>query len=525
MKKLIAILLVLCTIPFVAINVAAEEANIVDSKNSGFEGVTNLADIDWFTLVDSTGNSKNTSYKGLSVKLGDAHTGNSCLSLTASQSWYSPSINLYPFFKEAGAGKYVISYYVRCKEKTPTGYQVRALAADLAVGDEKNYFPAIEDRTSTGDGNYFKNHSGTLTEENNGWYYFESKVIEISATSLTTDHNWWFCLSGMLSTQYTVDIDDFCIRRATAQDSVTPTPTATPKPTPTPTTKPEGDEGDAGGSGTGSNVETNEFNCIDAINSNFEDANSIEDTKWFTLINSFGDSKSKSYAGLSLRAGSAHSGSKYISITADKSWYSPSINLHPFLKEAGAGEYVVTFYIRTKSKTPTSFLVRALQSDLPTEEEADYFPNITDRKNNNYFGSHPGSASLAGDWAYFVSEPFEVTASSLEKEHNWWFCIGEMSNTEWTVDIDDFMIIPAGDYVDPNDVPATDITYISNDMIDNAYKVEAPIKDLPPVINNGAVTVTNSNNDITLYICLGITVVALAVIAPVVLIKLTKKKK
>ena len=54
----------------------------------------------------------------------------------------------------------------------------------------------------------------------------------------------------------------------------------------------------------------------DIVNSDFEDANSLEDTRWYTLTNSFGDSKARSYTGLSIKSGNAHSGKKYLSLTA-----------------------------------------------------------------------------------------------------------------------------------------------------------------------------------------------------------------
>jgi hypothetical protein len=525
MKKLIALVLALCTIPFISISVAAAEENIVDSINATFEGVSTIQETEWYTLTNAAGDSKGRSYSGLSIKTGNAHSGNNYISLTADKSWHSPSINLHPFFKKAGAGKYVITYYVRSKDIIPTGYQVRALKSDFVTGDEAKFFPSLEDRTSTGDANYFMNHSGTYTDDGE-WKLFKSKVIEVSADSLKTDHNWWFCLSSLLNTEYTVDIDDFCIRRATAADeapAATEKPSTDTKPTSAPTGDPSKDKPII--------IEEGSLNCIDKINSDFEDANSLEDTRWYTLTNSFGDSKARSYTGLSIKSGNAHSGKKYLSLTATLSWYSPSINLYPFLAEAGAGEYVLTFYARTNAKKSLSgFMVRGLVTDIPSDDDADYFPGIADRGNSNYYNSYSCTVIPDGDWKYIVSDPFEVTASSLESAHNWWFVTSGVDNggNEWTVDIDDFALIPASDYVDPNEIPETDITYLSKDVIDSALKVEAPVATLPPIVNANGDPVTNTvaaKTDITLYICLAVAVVAVGAIVPTVIIKLKKKEQ
>ncbi|MBR6765314.1 MAG: hypothetical protein IKM06_02390, partial [Clostridia bacterium] len=76
MKKLIALVLALCTIPFISISVAAAEENLVDSVNATFEGVSTVQETEWYTLTNAAGDSKGRSYSGLSIKTGNAHSGN-----------------------------------------------------------------------------------------------------------------------------------------------------------------------------------------------------------------------------------------------------------------------------------------------------------------------------------------------------------------------------------------------------------------------------------------------------------------
>ena len=132
-----------------------------------------------------------------------------------------------------------------------------------------------------------------------------------------------------------------------------------------------------------------------------------------------------------------------------------------------------------------------------------------------------------GDWDMFVSDPFEVAESSLVEHRNWWFCFAEMPNN-YTVDIDDFCIIPADEYEDPNKVQSTDVTYISEEIKNSVIPVTEPdpaidekISQMSSNTGNGA---EESKTDITLYVCIAIGVVAVAIIVPTVIIK-TKKKK
>lgn len=262
----------------------------------------------------------------------------------------------------------------------------------------------------------------------------------------------------------------------------------------------------------------NNGNIIPSINSDFEDANTIEDTQWFKLIDSFGDSKEKNLTGMEIKTGSAHSGEKYLSMSGDKSWHSPSINLYPFFKEAGAGEYILTFYIRSEAALPPTFMVRGLASDL--EPDVDTFPALVDRGGSNYYFSYKGTTTEESGWYLFESELFEVSAQSLEKNHNWWFVLGSSPKGEFTYDIDDFRIIPADEYVSPNEISATEITYLSRAAIDNAFEKTIPaLSEEPP-----APIVDPAANDITLYICIGIGGAAVVTAALIFLTSAKKKK-
>jgi len=219
-------------------------------------------------------------------------------------------------------------------------------------------------------------------------------------------------------------------------------------------------------------------------------------------------------------------------MTANKSWFSPSINLYPFFKEAGPGEYMLTYYIRCEKKVPESFMVRGLKSDLEVKEDDEdtgYFPDLQDRGNSNYYRSHSGTLTDNGGWFFFESDIFEVTEESLSQDHNWWFVLGSMVNSTFTVDIDDFRIISADDYVSPYAIKDTEISYLSSDVIENAFKVTVPQKtDAPSATNTPTQTdaptpTVTEKTDITLYVCLGIGALAVLVAVPILIIK--KKKK
>ncbi len=281
----------------------------------------------------------------------------------------------------------------------------------------------------------------------------------------------------------------------------------------------------------GVNAEENESNIIDEVNSGFESATKIEDTKWFRLVDAFGDSKSKNLVDIQIKTDGGNSGSNYLSMTGNKSWYSPCLNLYPFFKEAGPGEYIIAYYLRCEKKVPESFMIRGLKTDMDPasdDEEITGFPSLIDKGSSNYFRSFPGTVTDNGGWVYFESDIIEVTEDNIKDDHhNWWFVLGSMVNVQFTVDIDDFVIIKADDYESPNAIGDTDISYLTPDVMDNALEAIIPsVTEAPPSATQkpaDPVTVTNET-DITLYVCLGIGLVSVVAIVPMVIIKLKKKK-
>ncbi len=275
-------------------------------------------------------------------------------------------------------------------------------------------------------------------------------------------------------------------------------------------------------------------NIIDNVNSGFENVTNIEDTQWFRLIDSFGDSKQKNLTDLTIKTDGGNTGSNYLSMTGNKSWYSPSLNLYPFFKEAGPGEYVISYFLRCEKKVPESFMIRGLKSDMEETESDDDeitgFPCLIDKGQSNYFRSFPGTLTDNGGWFFFESDYIEVTEENLADEHhNWWFVLGTMVNSQFTVDIDDFKIIPVDDYVSPNAVKDTDISYLKPDVIENAFdaviplQTQAPSATTEPTQTEAPSNPVTEKTDITLYVCMGIGVLAVLVAVPVLVIK--KKKK
>lgn len=273
---------------------------------------------------------------------------------------------------------------------------------------------------------------------------------------------------------------------------------------------------------------------VNSANSGFENVTSIEQTDWFRLIDSFGDSKQKDLTDMTIKTDGGATGSNYLSMTGNKSWFSPSINLYPFFKEAGAGEYVITFFFRCEQKTPASFKIRGLKTDMVEseggEEEIVGFPSLIDKGGSNYFRNFSGTLTDNGGWFFFESDYLEVTEENIADEHhNWWFALADMLNSKFTIDIDDFKITPVDDYVSPNAIKETKISYLSADVIENAFAATAPQKtDAPsaskaPTQTEAPTPTVTEKTDITLYVCIGIGVLAVLVAVPVLVIK--KKKK
>lgn len=271
-------------------------------------------------------------------------------------------------------------------------------------------------------------------------------------------------------------------------------------------------------------------NIVDPINSGFEDAETVEDTAWFKLLDAFGNSKKTYYTDMEIKSGGAHSGTKYLSTKGSKSWHSPAINLHPFFVEAGSGEYMISFYFRCKEKNIKTFTVRALQADYDADPNSETFPGLQSRGESNYFSTITGTVTEMGDWDMFLSSPFEVSDTSLAEPRNWWFCFASMPDG-YTVDIDDFCIIPADDYEDPNELDPTEITYLSQEIKNSVIPAQKPdskidemVSQITPDVGTDKGTPAVNETDITLYVCIAIGVAALVIIVPVVIVRSKKRK-
>ena len=243
------------------------------------------------------------------------------------------------------------------------------------------------------------------------------------------------------------------------------------------------------------NAGTTAHNYVDAKNSGFEGVSSITETAWFRLTHSAGGSTT----GIEIKTDGGHTGKNYIQAKIEQSWYSPAINIYPFLKEAGEGTYRIAVYIRSSSSsfTPKNFfVVRGKEADITDSE---VFPFIGEKSDGNFYGT---SAGKAGDpdenkWILFVSEPFDVDPETLDGEHFWWFCLDNLPSGT-TLDFDDFGIYSDGEFEDPNEVVEevvkTDISYLTEDAISGAFPAAAKADVVnPPPADSTQTAPTNTN--------------------------------
>ena len=215
MKKIFPIILILSLFICSFFTVNAEEApNAVDEKNSGFEGVTELKETNWYKLIDANGSSNGSDalFKGIEIKNDGGHTGDNYLSATLKQSWHAPALNIYPFIKDAGPDSYVLSFFYKSNKNIKlTRFLVRALEGD-AYENGGEFQPDI---TAKGQGNYNGYISGSSTDPDaNGWRCFVSDPFEVVEEQFDGDHNWWFCLDQLKASSddpLILDIDDFVV--------------------------------------------------------------------------------------------------------------------------------------------------------------------------------------------------------------------------------------------------------------------------------------------------------------------------
>ncbi len=284
-------------------------------------------------------------------------------------------------------------------------------------------------------------------------------------------------------------------------------------------------------------------NIVDDVNSGFEGITAVQETDWFKLHDAYGSSRESSqlYNNITIKTNGGHSGNNYISASLEQSWFSPSINIYPFIKEAGADAYVICFWYKSnKNIKITRFIIRALEKDA--YESGEFMPDITSRGNGNYYGELKGKSTDAdrNGWRFFVSDPFEVVDEQFDGDHNWWFCFDQLSASKdapLVIDIDDFAICTELDFEMPEaliekDI-VTDITYITDDVVSSAIKADtdetmpiitpSPTPELTP-----EVTVEpekdSSDPDFTLPIIVGVSVfVFAAVLISVILVKRKKE--
>lgn len=236
-------------------------------------------------------------------------------------------------------------------------------------------------------------------------------------------------------------------------------------------------------------------NYVDAKNSGFEDAKSITDTGWFRLVSSTGGDTN----GIELKTDGGHTGKNYIQAKIEQSWYSPAINIYPFLKEAGEGTYRIAVYMRSSDPSfagKSAFVVRGKEADI---SGTDVFPFIVDRGSGNFYGS---TSATCGDpdenkWILFVSTPFDVDPESLIDDHSWWFCVDTLKK-DTTLDFDDFGIYRDDEFEDPNDeveeMVKTDISYLTEDAVSKAFPAAEKTEIVTPAPDNNNGTANGGTN-------------------------------
>lgn len=279
------------------------------------------------------------------------------------------------------------------------------------------------------------------------------------------------------------------------------------------------------------------MNVVDEKNSGFEKVTDLKETNWYKLIDAKGSTNSSAsiFNGIEIKTDGGHTGDNYLSATLKQSWFSPSINIYPFIKDAGADAYILSFYYKSnKNIKLTKFLVRALATDA-YEDSGEFQPDITSKGQGNYYGYLNGTSTDpdANGWRYFISDPFEVVDEQFDGDHNWWFCLDQLkasSDDPLILDIDDFVICSELDFEAPEEIVekeiVTDITYLSDELKSSVIPVTIPENATPTpeatVAPEPSVPPTNN----TLIIVIGCAAfLAGAAITSTIIIIAKKKKK
>jgi hypothetical protein len=471
MRKIVTIILIISMILSVATFVNAEEANCIDAANSSFEGVTDVKNTKWYKFTDTSGDTKlsDKNFNNIEIKTTGGYSGSNYLSMTAKESWVSPSINIFPFIKESGAGTYVLTFRYKASSTLKLKQLcIRGLEADVETTAGLDF--AI---THQGNGNKYLYLNGSTSETaDKGWFLFTSRAFTIDASQLKSNHNWWFTIDNTPATStspFTFDIDDFAITKSTS--AATPTPTTAPIATPKP-------------NAVIKDVVTYDDNLVTAIDSSFEGNTAINKTKWYKLTDAYGSSKGASYNRIEIKGDGGHTGTNYLSTYCSQSWHSPSINIHPFLKASGENTYVISFWYKSDASLNISrFVIRGLESD--SIESKDYDISIVPKGSGNFYGELAGSTTTidGSDWKCFVSDPFELSADQITDDFNWWFCLDQLP-APITIDIDDFIIVPESSFEYPEeeieDELKTDITYLTDEVKNNVIAKYTPSANATP---------------------------------------------
>ena len=286
--------------------------------------------------------------------------------------------------------------------------------------------------------------------------------------------------------------------------------------------------------------ESSDVNKVDAVNAGFEGVTDVKQTKWYKLVDSKGDSAKSdaNFSGISIKTDGGHTGNNYLSMSADKSWYSPSINIYPFLKEAGAGSYIISFWYRidVKHTLKNQFLIRGLEADVYPDPD-EFYPDIQPKTGGNYYAYLSGSSENTGEeWLYYVSEPFEVVDEQFDGDHNWWFCLDNFPNSAFVFDIDDFSIVNEDDFEEPSgeETPDTELTYLTSEMEANIFPAVTPGSyntgadssvPTPTATTDGTLTTQKDGMSTTTVVLISAAAFVVAGIAAAVITVLVKKKK
>ena len=181
-------------------------------------------------------------------------------------------------------------------------------------------------------------------------------------------------------------------------------------------------------------VEPSEFadaeNLFSAADGSFEDAKSEFDTNWTAFGGGSSDIDKKT----------VHSGKASFMVEwRDNEWTTPSINLHPYIAEKGAGVYKLSFYFKlegnlTDGQTVTfGTCIRGGSAD-------DVNSFIKDNNGNIYGRLDNGTITHGNEWQY-IERLIYIEEGDLDGEdHSWQFCFDMFTVDAEIIYIDDCVL-------------------------------------------------------------------------------------